>query len=166
MSIKITKETDLQRDLINECKKMGGFGDKIQDKYIRGKSDIWLKLPSGLLVFTEIKIVRNVRYTIAPEFKTLQLEYMEALTLNHIPVVGITFAQSPEGFVDFKVSSYMELKALFERHHKIKYHISHFERARSFKMVIEAIEGFFVGSEPQIVRTNTNIVKNFFSEAV
>jgi hypothetical protein len=152
MSIKIHKETDLQRDLINACIDLGGFGDKIQDKYLKGKSDIWLKLPSGIILFAEVKIVRNARFTITPEFTTLQLEYMEKLHENDLAVLGLIFAQSSEGYVDFKIAPYRELKFLFEKNHKIQYHISQLQRARSFAMIIKELEAFFVNSIPQVIR--------------
>jgi hypothetical protein len=163
MSIKIDKETNLQKELIEACILMGGFGDKIQDKYIKGKSDVWLKLPSGLIIFSEIKVVRNAVYTISPEFKALQLEYMEQLSLNRIPVIGLIFVKNAAGYVDFKVSSFKELKALYDRHGKVKYHISHFKRARSFEMIINEIENFFMGSMPQVVKVKSEISETFFA---
>jgi len=166
MSIKIGKETDLQKDLIEACVLMGGFGDKIQDKYVKGKSDVWLKLPSGLIIFSEIKVVRNAVYTISPEFKALQLEYMERLSLNRIPVIGLIFVKNDAGYVDFKVSSFKELKCLHDKHGKVKYHISHFKRARNFEMIINEIESFFIGSMPQTVKIKSEISKTFFVEPV
>jgi hypothetical protein len=164
--LKINKETDLQKRLIDTNAAMGGFGFKLQDKYVKGKPDLWLKLPSGITIFTEVKIIRNARYTITPEFTLLQLENMEHMTENDVPVVGLIFTRSPEGYVNFKISSYMELKKLHEQFNKIKYHISHFKRAHSLEEVVQALEDFFAGSSPQTTQTKAEIVTSFFSCAI
>jgi hypothetical protein len=166
MSLKINKETDLQKKLIDTNAALGGFGFKLQDKYIKGKPDLWLKLPSGAMIFAEVKIIRNARYTITPEFSLLQLDYMERLTERDVPVIGLIFTRSPEGHVNFKISSYMELKKLHEKFNKIKYHISHFKRAHNLEEVIEALEEFFAGSTPQISRMKDEVVTTFFSAVI
>ena len=164
--LKINKETDLQKRLIDTNATMGGFGFKLQDKYVKGKPDLWLKLPSGVTIFAEVKIIRNARYTITPEFSLLQLDYMERMTENGVPVVGLIFTRSPEGYVNFKISSYMELKKLHEQFNKIKYHISHFKRAHSLEEVVQALEDFFAGSLPKTTRMKDEIVTSFFSCAI
>lgn len=164
--LKIGKETDLQSRLIATCQSLGGFGDKIQDKYVKGKADVWLKLPSGTLIFAEVKIVRNARYTISPEFSDLQLDYMAKLAAHAVPIIGIIFTQSPEGYVDFKISSYLELKLIFAKFKKIKYHISHFKRAHDLVEVIKEIEAFFAGSTAQTVAMNEKPLLGFFAELV
>ena len=72
--LKIKKETVLQKEIIDTCTKLGGFGKKTQDKYIKGQPDLWLKLPSGLIIWAEVKVVRNILYTISVPFMPLQLD--------------------------------------------------------------------------------------------
>ena len=144
--LKISKETDLQKRLVDTCTDMGGFGFKLQDKYVKGKPDVWLKLPSGVMLFSEVKIIRNARYTLSPVFQPLQLERMEALEMCGVPCIGLVFAQSPEGAVDFKICPLRELLQLKAKFGNPRYHISHFRRAHNLGEVIEALEVCFAGS--------------------
>jgi hypothetical protein len=162
--LKINKETDLQSDIVKTCKALGGFGYKLQDKYIKGKPDLWLKLPSGIAFFTEVKICRNIRFVLTPGFADLQMERLGELEKNNLPAVGTVFAQSPEGYVNFRICSYFELKELELKFKKPKYHVSHFKRAHNFEEIIEAYEKFFFGSTAQQTMTPSAQAMSFFPQ--
>ena len=166
--LKIKKETVLQKELIDTCTKLGGFGKKTQDKYIKGQPDLWLKLPSGLIIWAEVKVVRNILYTISVPFMPLQLDSMEQYTLHDIPTLGLTFAITPDGIVYYKISAYHELKKLWEKFNSIRYHISHFKRCHNLEEVIEDIEAYFTGSTAQFAKYKVNGEPkiNFYKELV
>lgn len=163
MSVKIDRETDLQQDLIDECIKLKGFGFKLQDKYLKGKPDLFLKLPSGIMIFAEVKIIRHARYTLSPSFDKLQLDYMQQLHDNDIPVFGLMFAINPEKYVDFKIATYTELNRLYEKFGNIRYHITSFERCRTFEQIIQTIEDCFAVSKAQRTTIQVKITDKFYT---
>jgi len=163
MSIKVTKETDLQQDLIDECIKLGGFGFKLQDKYLKGKPDLFLKLPSGIVIFAEVKVIRHARYTLAPSFDKLQLDYMKQLQENNIPIFGLMFAINPDKYVDFKIATHLELAALYEKFGNIRYHITSFQRCRSLEQVLHEIENRFVGCISQSFELKEKVSEKFYA---
>jgi hypothetical protein len=147
--MKVKKEVDYQQILIDTCKSLGGFGDKIQDKYVKGKADLWLKLPSGLILFAEMKVVKGSIWRITPEFMPLQLDYLADLTDVDIPAIGIIIAISPKEDIKYKIASYFELHDCMERNNAISFHIDEFTKFYSFNDLIAGLELFFEGSTPQ-----------------
>ena len=92
---KFPKETELQKQIIAKCIELGGCGDKIQDKFVKGKADIWLKLPEGQIIFVETKINIASSGIINPEFSIPQLTYLAFLEEHQVPSFGLCFAYRP-----------------------------------------------------------------------
>lgn len=147
---KIGKETELQQLIIDTCITMGGFGFKLQDKYTKGKPDLFLKLPSGVLIFAEVKVVRRAKNIITPEFTQLQLDWLGQLTAQNLPAVGLIFMENATGTVELKISEFMELKKLQEQNNRISFHVEDFIRVRTPGSMVQEIDRFFYISSPQI----------------
>jgi hypothetical protein len=160
----VKREVDLQADIIDTCIKLGGYGFKWNDKFLKGKPDVWLSLPSGVQIFAEVKVIRKARFTIRPEFTRLQLDCMGELTLRGIPAIGMVFVKQDTGGIEFKICPYMELKKLQETHNAIRYHISHFHRVRQLEDIITDLEAFFAGSVPQAVQMSKVLTETFYAE--
>ena len=145
--LKFPNELDLQKAIIETCKKEGGFGDKIQDKFVKGKCDIWLKLPeNGPIVFIEVKINENVKEIVKPKFSIPQLEYMEKLHEHGVATLAICFATRK--IIDRLVTYYRicppaELKRKWETNNVITYSIDQYLIYADLKYVIHRLREFY-----------------------
>ena len=142
MSTKKIKETVFQRQIIDACIEVGGYGDKIQDKYVKGKCDIWLSLPSGTIVFVEVKLNQNVNNVISPEFSISQLEYMSQLHHHNVPVLGLCFATRPvneEIAWYYKICNFPLLKKKWEENNVISFNITDYSYYSKLTTVIAAL---------------------------
>jgi hypothetical protein len=150
------KETEFQQKLIDECIKLGGFGDKIQDKFVKGKTDIWLRLPSGnRLVFIEVKLNKYIGTDIiVPNFIIPQLEYIDKLANNGVPVCAMLFVFRKPGLdrdlkIYFKIAPPLELEMKFRatlhahNPHKIAYTFSDYTYIGDLKQVITYLDNFY-----------------------
>jgi hypothetical protein len=147
------KEIEFQQKLIDECIKLGGFGDKIQANFVKGKTDIWLRLPSGnRLVFVEVKLNKySGTDIIVPNFSIPQLEYIDKLANNGVPVCAMLFVFRKPGLdrdlkIYFKIAPPLELEMKFKTcsyPNKISYIFSDYTYIGDIKQVITYLDNFY-----------------------
>ncbi len=147
-------EVELQADIIAACTNMGGYGDKIQDKYLKGKPDIWLQLPSGIIIFAEVKKAQRPGNILRFDYKGLQLECLEKLTEHCIPAFGLSFGYDLVGLSFMQISPYKELKATYEEFNCIKFYVKIMQRVRHCGDIIKALEKILAGSVSQQIKFN------------
>jgi len=147
---KYPSELEFQSQIIKDCTALGGFGDKIQDKYLKGKCDIWLRLPSGMrFVWVEVKLHRyNNNETIEDDFSIPQLEYIDKLAENKVPVCGMLFVARKPGWEKelkfyFKIATPKELELKFKAHGKISYDFSEYSYFSDLKHVIVYLDNYY-----------------------
>jgi hypothetical protein len=120
------KETVFQQKIIDACIALNGYGAKIQDKFVKGKVDLWLRLPSGnRFVFVEVKLNKYISSEIiTADFSLPQLEHIQTLAYHQVPVCAMLFVgrkSDKKMKFYFKIASPLELEIKFKEKNKIKY---------------------------------------------
>jgi hypothetical protein len=120
------KETKLQQKIIEACTAIGGYGGKLQDKFVKGKVDLWLRLPSGnRFAFVEVKLNKYVSSeVITVDFSLPQLEHIQTLAYHEVPVCAMMFVgkkSDKQVKFYFKIAPPLELETKFKIENKIKY---------------------------------------------
>jgi hypothetical protein len=120
------KETVLQQKIIDACIALNGYGAKIQDKFVKGKVDLWLRLPSGnRFAFIEVKLNKYVTSeVITADFSLPQLEHIQTLAYHLVPVCAMLFVGKKSDKkikFYFKIASPLELEQKFKEENKVRY---------------------------------------------